>query len=102
MNGIPQAFYGDRSVKVEEVGCVWEYPRGLPQQCIVPFSIAVSTHPAHEYLRGTQKGGAEESWWIEIQATRIAGSVVLKMTTSFALQGADDWRYGSSSEEMGL
>lgn len=72
------------------------------QQCIVPFSIAVITRPAHEYLRGTQKGGAEESWWVEIQATRIAGSVVLKMTTSFALQGADDWRYGSSSEEMGL
>ena len=98
MNGIPQVFYGNKSAKVDGVGCVGEYPRGLQQQCIVSFSIAVITRPAHEYLRGTQEGGTEESWWIEIQATRIAGGVVLKMTGLFALQGADDLRYGHSSE----
>ena len=27
MSGIPQAFYGDRSAKVDEVDCVEEYPK---------------------------------------------------------------------------
>ena len=38
------------------------YSRDLQQQCIVPFSIAVITRPARQYLRVPQKGGAEESY----------------------------------------